>query len=218
MEQLGRLGPGWRPAGLSPARVLDAAGLLGPRTLAVHGVHLTRDDVRLLASRGTSVVLCPRSNAWIGVGEAPVAMFREEGLRAALGTDSLASNADLDIFAELAALVRLARGLPADWILRAATLGGAEALGMASEFGSIEPGKRASLLALRKRPRTQVPGHGGAHHALPQDSSGSAQGALGSEDPRAEFTTEPASAILQEAEPYATILGGPSEVALTVLT
>lgn len=148
LDEMGVLPAGWRPPGLSPVQVLDRAELLGPRTLAVHGVHLTGEDVRLLAARGATVVLCPRSNAWLGVGEAPVAMLLQEGVRLALGTDSHASNEDLDLFAELAALRAIAPGAAASDLLRAATLGGAEALGLSSTLGSITPGKRGPLVAL----------------------------------------------------------------------
>src|SRR5262249_37081346 len=124
MEELEAIGPGWRPPFQSPAQILDEGELLGPRTLAVHGVHLTRDDRALLASRGATVVLCPRSNAWLGAGVAPIERFHAEGLRVAIGTDSMASNADLDMLGELAALRAIAGDVPADWIVRAATLGG----------------------------------------------------------------------------------------------
>lgn len=154
LDAIGALPRGWTPPGLSPAQLLDRAGFLGPRTLAVHGVHLSREDARLLAARETTVVLCPRSNAWLGVGEAPVAMLLQEGVRLALGTDSLASNEDLDLLAELSALRALAPSAPASTLLRAATLGGAEALGLEPTLGSITPGKRGPLIAL---PLTSTP-------------------------------------------------------------
>jgi cytosine/adenosine deaminase-related metal-dependent hydrolase len=78
-DEIGAVPAGWRAPGLSPAQVLDRAGLLGPRTVAVHGVRLTREDARLLAARGTTLALCPRSNRWLGVGEAPFGMLLEEG-------------------------------------------------------------------------------------------------------------------------------------------
>lgn len=193
LEEIGAIGPDWAPPRLSPARVLDAAGLLGPRTIAVHGVHLSPEDARLLAARGTSVVLCPRSNARLGVGAAPVGMLLEEGVHLALGTDSLASNDDLDVFAELAALRQMAGAVPPEALLRAATLGGAEALGFGAELGSIEPGKRAALVALRRKSQ----GGGG--------------------DDRPSFMKAQEGAAVSIGEPYAKIFAGPGLVSVTVL-
>lgn len=197
-QEIGAIGPGWTPPGRSPARILDDAGLLGPRTLAVHGVHLTREDARLIARRGASVVLCPRSNAWIGVGEAPVGMLMEEAVPLALGTDSLASNEDLDMLAELAALRRLAPRTDPAALFRAATLGGAAALGRASSFGSLEPGKVAALLALR-------------HDRLPADRPGDAAeaGGSGRDGRRGDVTP---SEVAHEPEPWATLFAAPARV------
>jgi cytosine/adenosine deaminase-related metal-dependent hydrolase len=117
--------------------------------LAVHGVRFDDADLSRLAAAGSTVVSCPRSNRWTGAGDPPVERFYASGVRVAVGTDSLASVADLNLFAELAALRSLAPEVPAASLLRTATLAGAEALGFASELGSIEPGKRAELIAVR---------------------------------------------------------------------
>jgi aminodeoxyfutalosine deaminase len=93
-------------------------------------------------------VTCPRSNRHVGVGDPPVQSFFETGVRLAIGTDSLASAPDLGIFPELAALRRLAPTVPASRLLESATRIGAEALGFATEYGTIEPGRRADLLAI----------------------------------------------------------------------
>jgi 5-methylthioadenosine/S-adenosylhomocysteine deaminase len=82
----------------------------------------------------------------------PVAAFYGSGVRVAIGTDSLASVADLDLFAEARAIRRIAPSVPAAALLRSATLEGARALGWGAEFGSVEPGRRAALIAV------QVPG------------------------------------------------------------
>ena len=92
---------------------------------------------------------CPRSNMWTGAGTPPIERFYASGVRVAIGTDSLASVVDLNLFAELAAVRRLAPGVPAARILESATLQGADALGFAADYGSIEPGKRADLIAVR---------------------------------------------------------------------
>jgi cytosine/adenosine deaminase-related metal-dependent hydrolase len=117
--------------------------------LAVHGVHFTDAELARLAAAGATVVACPRSNRWTGAGAPPIDRFYASGVRVAIGTDSLASVEDLNLFAEMAEVRRLAPGVPAARILESATLAGAEALGFASELGSLEPGKRAQLLAVR---------------------------------------------------------------------
>jgi aminodeoxyfutalosine deaminase len=137
--------------GLSAAGFADACGLLGPDTHVAHGVHLDRDDVRLLRARGVAVALCPRSNAVTGTGEPPVAMMLAEGIDLAVGTDSLASSPSLDLLEDVAVLraLALAQGRVVvdldERLLAAATIGGARALGLDGELGTLEPGKRADL-------------------------------------------------------------------------
>ena len=98
------------------------------------------------------MVVCPRSNAFIGVGTAPVTRFLDAGLPVALGTDSLASNDDLDMFAEMAALRRDHPGVPPEAALRMATLAGAEALGLNEVVGSLAAGRLAALVAVSLDP------------------------------------------------------------------
>jgi 5-methylthioadenosine/S-adenosylhomocysteine deaminase len=112
-------------------------------------VHFTDAELARLAAAGATVVTCPRSNRWTGAGVAPVDRFYTSGVRIAVGTDSLASVDDLNLFAELAEMRRLAPAVPAPHILESATLAGAAALGFGAELGSIAPGKRAQLLAVR---------------------------------------------------------------------
>ena len=119
------------------------------RLLAVHGVQFTDDELARLAAARSTVVTCPRSNRWTGAGTPPVDRFYASGVRVAVGTDSLASVEDLNLFAEMAELRRLAPAVAAARILASATLAGAEALGFGGELGSLEPGKRAQLLAVR---------------------------------------------------------------------
>jgi cytosine/adenosine deaminase-related metal-dependent hydrolase len=148
LERLGSWDPAWAAPGASPVRYLDEMRLLGPRLLAVHGVQVSRDDLRLLAARGATLVTCPRSNRHTGAGDPPLDAFYESGAPVAVGTDSLASSPDLNVFAELAAMRALAPRVPASTLLGSATLVGARALGFGDELGSIEPGKRAALLAV----------------------------------------------------------------------
>jgi len=141
--------------GVRPLARLDSLGLLGPNLIAVHAVHLTPAEVALLARHRASVAHCPSSNLKLASGMAPVAQLLEAGVNVALGTDGAASNNRLDLFEEMrlaALLAKAAAGnaeaLPAHEALRAATLGGAIALGAEARIGSIVPGKAADLVAV----------------------------------------------------------------------
>ncbi len=138
----------WQPPGHSPVEQLDRASALTPRTLAVHCVHLDRLDHSKLQSRGVSVITCPRSNRRLGVGTAPIPQIMREGIPVALGTDSLASAPDLDLFAEMSALLEVHPELKPAAVLRMATLNGAVALGLDNRFGSIAAGKSARLVVV----------------------------------------------------------------------
>jgi cytosine/adenosine deaminase-related metal-dependent hydrolase len=94
------------------------------------------------------VVSCPRSNAYVGVGAPPLEAFYAMGVNVAFGTDSLASVPDLNMFMELQAARRIAPKIPASHLLESATLCGARGLGFGDEWGSIETGKRALLIAV----------------------------------------------------------------------
>ena len=128
---------------------LDDLGFLDARTLVVHGVQFDADDLARLSAIGATLVSCPRSNVYVGVGSPPLHTFYDSGVDVALGTDSLTSVADLDMFNELAEARRIAPHVPARRLLESATLIGARALGFDREFGSIEAGKRAALIAVR---------------------------------------------------------------------
>jgi cytosine/adenosine deaminase-related metal-dependent hydrolase len=143
-------GQRWQPPKLSPVHYVSEAGALGPRTLAVHAVQVDEADLRLLAASGTAVAHCPRSNARLRCGVAPVVAMRQQGITVGLGTDSLASNDDLDLFPEMRAARRAAAGaLTPEAVLRMATLEGAAALGWGHLIGSLEPGKQADLIVVR---------------------------------------------------------------------
>ena len=148
LEQVGSWDPAWTPPRVSPVQYLDDAGFLNRRSVVVHGVQMSREDLARLSARGTTLVTCPRSNAFTGAGTPPIASFYESGVPVAVGTDSLASTPNLNVFAELAAMRSLAPAVPASQLLESATLHGARALGFETEFGSIEAGKRARLLAV----------------------------------------------------------------------
>jgi len=137
--------PGWKAPGLTPVEYLDRLGVLTPRTLAVHCIHIDHQDLSRLQARGVTVVTCPRSNQRLGVGKAPVPKLLASGIPVALGTDSLASAPDVDVFTEVAHLRQEHPGLSPATTLRIATWNGARALGLAKDLGTIELGKLAAL-------------------------------------------------------------------------
>jgi aminodeoxyfutalosine deaminase len=149
LDSIGAWNPSWTPPGCGPVEYMDRLGLVSRNLVAVHGVRFTDADLSRLASARATVVACPRSNRWTGAGEPPIARFYASGVRVAIGTDSLASVEDLNVFAEMADVRRLAPTLPARAILQSATRAGAEALGFASELGTLAAGKRAELIAVR---------------------------------------------------------------------
>lgn len=136
----------WQPPGLRSVALAHKMGILGPDTLAVHCVRLSEADMRLLADSGTTVCLCPRSNEAIGVGQAPVSELLASGVPCCLGTDSLASNEDLDIWGELGHVLRRTRPAGRQFWRQVVELGAANAakvLGL--EFlGALTPGKAAA--------------------------------------------------------------------------
>lgn len=138
--------------GVATAEYADGLGLLGPTTHVAHAIYLERGERDLLRARGTQVALCPRSNTVIGLDDAPVAAYLAEGHEISVGTDSLASSPSLDLMADVRELTRLARsqGYRHDdlheRVLRAATLGGAIAMGLdASGYGVLAVGGPADL-------------------------------------------------------------------------
>jgi 5-methylthioadenosine/S-adenosylhomocysteine deaminase len=140
---------------LRPIQRLDALGLVSPRLIAVHAVHLTGGEIELLARHGCSVAHCPSSNLKLASGFAPVPALLEAGVNVGLGTDGAASNNRLDVFQEMRTAALLAKAvsgnpetMPAHAALHAATLAGARALGLDRHIGSIEVGKSADLCAV----------------------------------------------------------------------
>jgi cytosine/adenosine deaminase-related metal-dependent hydrolase len=148
LEEVGAWDPNWQPPAVSPVQFLDEAGFLGANVLAVHGVQMTLDDLGRVRSRGATVVTCPRSNGHTGAGAPPIQDFYDAGVRVAVGTDSLASSPDLNVFAEVATMRALAPSVSASALLESATIQGARALGFDADYGTIEPGKRAALIAV----------------------------------------------------------------------
>jgi cytosine/adenosine deaminase-related metal-dependent hydrolase len=140
------------PPGTTGARLLAREGLLGPHVLAAHCVVVEPDEIALLAEHDVAVAHCPRSNAYVGCGIAPLRELREAGLRVGVGTDGVSSTPSHDFFDELRAVVAMSRArerrpdaLTAAEALELGTLGSAEALGLGDEIGTLSPGKRADL-------------------------------------------------------------------------
>lgn len=142
---------------LRPVAYAETIGALGDDVHIAHGIYVDADDRATLRRSGTSVALCPRSNAVIGLDEAPVADYLREGNAIAVGTDSLSSTPSLDLLGDVAELYRIARAqgyAESDLhrrLLAAATLGGAAAMGATSgseAFGALVPGALADLAVL----------------------------------------------------------------------
>ncbi len=141
--------------GQRPIARLDRLGLVNDRLIAVHMTQLTEAEIRLVAERGVSVVHCPESNLKLASGFCPACALQRAGVNLAIGTDGCASNNDLDMFGETRTAALLAKtvaedaaALDAFEALRAATLGGANALGFGDRIGSIEAGKQADLVCV----------------------------------------------------------------------
>lgn len=135
--------------GLSPVAWLAERGGLAAWNLLVHGVQVDAADLQLLAAAGARVVLCPRSNARLQVGQPPLELYRAANIAVALGTDSLASNDSLSVWDEIAfAWPSFSRCYSADEMLRIATCNGADALGLGGEMGRLQPGSGAHFQVL----------------------------------------------------------------------
>jgi 5-methylthioadenosine/S-adenosylhomocysteine deaminase len=158
-EQRGWSDVPWLPTGVSPVRYVLQWGLFDvPRLLAVHCVHVDDEDVAVLAERGVAIAHCPRCNAKLGMGTAPLTKFFEHGITVGIGTDSPASNNTVDPFDEMRIGLLIQRGesserdffryFTARTFVRLATIWGARALGLQDEIGSLEAGKRADVIAV----------------------------------------------------------------------
>ena len=141
--------------GERPLSRLHNLGLLNPRLMAVHMTQLSEDEISLCAQQGISVVHCPESNMKLASGCCPVAELLDSGTNVCLGTDSTASNNDLDMLGEMRSASLLAKvtskkadALPAWQALEMATINGAKALNVSTQIGSLEVGKFADIVAI----------------------------------------------------------------------
>jgi 5-methylthioadenosine/S-adenosylhomocysteine deaminase len=141
--------------GQRPIERLNELGLLSPRLLAVHMTQLNNNEISLVAETGTHVLHCPESNLKLASGFCPTYQLQQAGINIALGTDSASSNNDLDMIAEMRTAALIAKAvasdasaMPAEDVLRIATINAAKALSLDSEIGSIEIGKSADITAV----------------------------------------------------------------------
>lgn len=141
--------------GISPIQSLHEIGLLNPSLIAVHMTQLTDDEITLLAQAGVNIVHCPESNMKLASGGCPVHELHKRGINVALGTDSTASNNDLDMLGEMKSAALLGKYISGDaaavnasQTLRMATINGAIALNLQDTTGSLEVGKAADIIAV----------------------------------------------------------------------
>ncbi|MCL2332038.1 MAG: amidohydrolase family protein [Actinomycetia bacterium] len=166
-EQYDAQAPLWLPTGVSPVRYVDQYRIFCvPRFMAIHCTQVDEEDIDILARNQVSIAHCPRCNAKLGMGTAPVDKFLEAGLVVGLGTDSPAATNTMGMFAEMSNGLLIQRShstrtrrrfFSAHQYLRFATLDGARALGMDKHIGSLEPGKLADLLVVDLTHSAQVP-------------------------------------------------------------
>jgi len=148
LERLGRWDPKWKPPGKTPIEYLDCLGVLDSRTLLVHAVHMTESDWALAAYRNCTAVFCPRSNRNLGSGSPRIDRALSLGMNCALATDSLASNTDLNLFAEAAFTLGNHPSVDPERVIEMITVNPARALGRGSDLGRIESGAGAHILAV----------------------------------------------------------------------
>jgi cytosine/adenosine deaminase-related metal-dependent hydrolase len=172
-EGLARRGIEWRARGVSTVRYLKEVGVLRARPLLAHCIRVDESDVETIREAGAKVAHCPKSNAKLGHGHAPFSAFVEQGLTVGLGSDSVAGNNTCDMLEEarFAALMSRAaapqlgseRMTTCDDVLFAATLGGARALGLDGQTGSLAEGLQADLAVVGLGGAHQLPVYNPAH-------------------------------------------------------
>jgi 5-methylthioadenosine/S-adenosylhomocysteine deaminase len=155
----------WMPTGVSPVRYVYQWGVLDlPNVLAVHCVHVDAGDIEVLQRTEVAVAYCARCNAKLGMGTAPLGEFHAHGLHVGIGTDSPASTSTIDFFEEMRVGLLIQRGLrgeqgffSAKTFINMATIDGARALKIDHLVGTLEPGKRADIIAVDLSQSYQVP-------------------------------------------------------------
>jgi 5-methylthioadenosine/S-adenosylhomocysteine deaminase len=159
--------PLWLPTGVSPVRYVLQWGIFAvPNIMAVHLTQVDDSDIDVLASHDVAVAHCPRCNAKLGMGIAPIEKFLAAGLRVGIGTDSPAAANSVDMFEEMRVGLLVQRALlgedhfiPARQFVKMATLDAARALRIDDRVGSLEPGKQADVIAVDLSESHQIPTH-----------------------------------------------------------
>ncbi len=166
-EVYDRNAPLWLPTGVSPVRYVLQWGLFDvPNIMAVHCTQVDDEDIEILASHDVAIAHCPRCNAKLGMGVAPVSKFLDAGVRLGIGTDSPAASNSMDMFEEMRIGLLVQRAtlgeehfIPARQFVKMATLDAARALGIDDQVGSLEPGKQADIIAVDLSKSHQIPTH-----------------------------------------------------------
>ncbi len=154
----------WQPTGVSPVKYLEEWGVFdGGNILAVHCVQVDESDIDILKRHGVSIAHCPRCNAKLGMGIAPLSNFLVRDISVGIGTDSPASNNTMDVFDEMRIGLLVQRGITksvdftAEDFVYMATLGGARAINMQDKIGSLEAGKEADVIVVDMSHSHQIP-------------------------------------------------------------
>jgi cytosine/adenosine deaminase-related metal-dependent hydrolase len=159
----------WQAPGVSPIQYLNDHGVLQTRPLLAHCIHVDRADIEKLHQTGSKVAHCPKSNAKLGHGIAPLRKLLDQGVEVGLGSDSVASNNTCDLFEEARVALLLARAeipanclsrlITANEVLQTATLGGARALGFEGQVGELRAGLQADFAVVSLDGAHQVPSY-----------------------------------------------------------
>jgi len=148
----------WKFDGLSPVAFLHKHGLLSRGLVAAHSIHVDDDDIKVLKETGVSVAHCPRSNARLRNGRAPLPGYLKAGVNAGLGTDGLPSTDSLDLLDEARFAVNMHRAVDPECTIRSAdlielmTMGAARAIGFDQSVGSLDAGKCADVSVFKIAP------------------------------------------------------------------
>ena len=149
LSAMGVLPPEWTPPGLSPVAYLGNLGVLGPNCLLVHCNYLDPASIETICKTQSSVVYCPRSHEHFGHEKHPIRDLLDQGIKVALGTDSLASNSSLSIIDEMRFLFQKRKDLNPAEIFKAATANAADALNFRGVLGCLKPGYWADMTVVR---------------------------------------------------------------------
>jgi 5-methylthioadenosine/S-adenosylhomocysteine deaminase len=197
----------------SPVAYLDSLGFFGPGVLAAHGIYVSEGEMALLKSKGVGVSHNPESNMKLASGTAPVTAYLRAGVALGLGTDGAASNNDLDMFEamRMASLLHKLqtndpRAVSAQTAIDMATIGGARALGMEKQIGSLEPGKRADVIVVGMNAARQTPMYDPVSHLVYVTRGDDVQTTIVNGKPlmrNRKMLTLDESAILKEARSWA---------------